>query len=151
VATEQPKPGFEEVFTVTDYYDGPLTGVANFRGHPYFYERIPTKNGYSDQYWLTPVSAETLELAQEDWEIWLRWESAFHVGETTRETHPALPEDRQRHNEIRAVLDETLSTDGQNCIIRTGHFEGLQESNPPRTIVRWSESQRDAQEEPRPK
>jgi uncharacterized protein (DUF2235 family) len=149
VATEQPKPGFEDVFTVADYYDGPLTGVANFMGRPHFYERIRHKNGYSDQYRLTPVSSETLELAREDWEIWLRWESAFHSGKTARETHPALPSDRQRHNEIRAVLDETLSTDDQNCTIRTGHFEGLQDSNPPRTIVRWSESQRDALEESR--
>jgi hypothetical protein len=40
----------------------------------------------------------------EHWDIWLRWESAFHEGRTTLETHPALPEDRARHEELQALL-----------------------------------------------
>ena len=34
------EPGNEIVFTVTDYYDGPLNGIANFQSKPHFYERI---------------------------------------------------------------------------------------------------------------
>jgi hypothetical protein len=39
-----PKQGFEEVFTVTDYYDGPRQGIANYLGSPHFYDCI-----FSDQ------------------------------------------------------------------------------------------------------
>jgi len=34
------EPGEEIVFTVNDYWDGPLKGIANFQGKPHFYERI---------------------------------------------------------------------------------------------------------------
>ena len=34
----QLQPGYKEVFTVTDYYDGPRKGIANFKGLPHFYE-----------------------------------------------------------------------------------------------------------------
>jgi hypothetical protein len=33
---EQPEPDNETVFTVNDYYDGPLNGIANFQGQPSF-------------------------------------------------------------------------------------------------------------------
>jgi hypothetical protein len=36
VSVVQLKPDFEEVFTVTDYYDGPRKGIANVRGKPHF-------------------------------------------------------------------------------------------------------------------
>ncbi len=39
-----PQPGFETVFTVTDYYDGPRQGIANYRGYQHFYDCI-----FSDQ------------------------------------------------------------------------------------------------------
>ena len=69
-SSAQHKPGFEEVFTVTDYYDGPRSGVANFNGKPHFYESIFRDNNYSDIYWLTPVSNEVFLSALEDWAIW---------------------------------------------------------------------------------
>jgi hypothetical protein len=95
----QLKPGFEEVFTVTDYYDGPRQGVANYQGLPHFYDCFFSEHArdYSNLYRLTPVSHEAFQLALEDWAIWERWERAFHAGETNRDTHPALPEDRDRH------------------------------------------------------
>jgi len=30
VQTNDLKPGYEQVFTVTDYYDGPRKGIANY-------------------------------------------------------------------------------------------------------------------------
>ena len=101
------KPGYEEVFTVTDYYDGPRQGVANFKGEPHFYDCIfdEARDHCSNLYQLTPVSPHVFDLAMEDWAIWERWESAFHAGRTTRETPPALPQDRARHEKIRVVLD----------------------------------------------
>jgi hypothetical protein len=38
--TDDLQPGYECVFTVTDYYDGPRKGIANYNGRPHFYECV---------------------------------------------------------------------------------------------------------------
>ena len=87
------QPGYEEVFTVTDYNDGPRKGGANFRGQPHFYDCIfdEAQDEYSDLYRLTPISQRIFELAKEDWAIWKKWESAYSSGKVTFQSHPALP------------------------------------------------------------
>ena len=119
------KQGFEEVFTVMDYYDSPRKGIANFRGQPHFYDCIfsETEDEYSELYRLTPISKHILDLANEDWEIWQRWESAYYAGSTSLESHPCLPQDRKRHDEIRSVLDPVLKTGSENFIVQVGTFE----------------------------
>jgi hypothetical protein len=131
-------PGYEEVFTVTDYYDGPRQGVASFKGEPHFYDCIfdEARSDYSSLYRLTPISSHIFDLAREDWAIWERWESAFPAGSTTRETYPALPEERVRHEEIRAVLDSGLKTDEEACIVQTGLFEVLGSPPLPKGVIR---------------
>jgi hypothetical protein len=61
--------GFEEVFTVTDYYDGPRQGIANFCGQPHFYDCIfsEAKQDFTNLYRLTPVAPDLFRLAMEDW------------------------------------------------------------------------------------
>jgi hypothetical protein len=119
------KLGWERIFTITEYYDGPRQGVANFKGQPHFYDCIfdEGRSNYSDLYRLTPLAPHILDLAREDWAIWERWESAFNAGNTTRETHPALPEDRVRYEEIRVALDPVLRTDNATCVIQAASFE----------------------------
>jgi hypothetical protein len=119
------KPDFELVYTVTEYYDGPRQGVANFMGQPHFYDCVFSEacGDYSDLFRLTPIPSQVLELAREDWAIWERWETAFHEGKVTVASHPALPEERARHEEIDAVLSKVLKTHSDNCIIRAGLFE----------------------------
>ena len=57
--TDKLKPGFEAVFTITDYHDGPRKGIANYHGQPHFYECIfdDAKDDYSELFWLTPLDA----------------------------------------------------------------------------------------------
>ena len=93
----------ERVYTVTDYYDGPRRGIANFCGRPYAYT-CPFdfwKDEYADLYELHAIDDETFALALEDWAIWLRWRRAFDDGLTSLDTHPALPDDHTRHVELR--------------------------------------------------
>jgi hypothetical protein len=47
---EESKLQYERVFIVTDYYDGPRKGIANFSGEPHFYECIfdEAKGDYAD-------------------------------------------------------------------------------------------------------
>ena len=110
-STMCPMRPFETVHTMTDYYDGPRRGIADFDGQPCAYESLfeDMRDGQEDVYVLQAVDEETLKLAIEDWQIWLRWEDAFYAGKVTTQTHPALPEDRARHDAIAAVLPGRLA------------------------------------------
>jgi hypothetical protein len=140
------KPEYERVFTVTDYYDGPRKGVANFLGKPHLYECIfdEAKGNYSDLFRLTPIDAETFQLAMEDWSIWQRWELAFNTGKVDVSTHPALPHEASRHAELERILNKTLVTDPEKASTKIGRFEPLGEQKLPKGAlralqVRWTE------------
>lgn len=114
----------ETVHTVTDYYDGPRGGIADFRGGPHTYESLweHSEDDWSDAFLLHPIDEETFLLAMEDWAIWRRWERAFHHGETDLQTHPALPADRARHDELAAILKPRLQIDRERAIRVRGRF-----------------------------
>jgi hypothetical protein len=102
-------PVFERVYTMTDYDDGPRGGIADFRGAPHLYTSLfDIADDGSEIFELRPVDDETLQLALEDWAIWLRWDEAFHAGRTNHSTHPALPADRTRHDALTALLTPRL-------------------------------------------
>ncbi len=109
---------------MTDYFDGPRGGIADYQGRPHLYESIFDDDAgeYSDIFRLSPIPEDLFELALEDWQIWLRWETAFHNGTTSQDTHPALPADRQRHDELDAILKDRLSIDESNCFTALGEF-----------------------------
>jgi hypothetical protein len=141
----QLKHGYEEIFTVSDYYDSPRAGVANFNGAPHFYECIFSENldGYTDRFRLSPIQCADLELVKEDWAIWERWETAFHAGSVTLETHGALPEDKPRYEELELALKPILRIDEERCITRIGEFDVIEDRGDPDNVtrclkVRWS-------------
>jgi hypothetical protein len=97
----------EIVFTIEDWYDGALAGLANYHGHPHYYKSYwqdITSDDLVTYYWLTPLDAEEFQLVLEQWALWERWVKASEAGTTTDETHPTLPEDRPRHKEISRLL-----------------------------------------------
>jgi len=116
---------FEIVHTVTDYYDGPRAGIADVDGVAHFYqsEWDSERDDYSDTFLLAPIDAETLALALEDWAIWLRWEDAFHRGLADRDSHPALPSDRERHEELKGLLASRLQCDPTTSLRKIGKFQ----------------------------
>jgi hypothetical protein len=114
---------FERVHTMTDFYDGPRGGIADYEGQAHVYQSVVNElEGYTDIFRLSPVSQDLFLLALEDWRIWLRWEAAFHQRETSSDTHPALPEDQKRHEILDAILEGQLVVDESNCIIAHGEF-----------------------------
>lgn len=140
------KPGYEAVFTVMDYYDGPRRGIANYQGKPHFYESIfdEAKDDYSDLFRLTPLETKTFELAMEAWAIWKRWEMAYHTGKTTLATHPSLPEDAQRSRELEGLLEKVLVTDSRKSLTLVGRFEACGSDALPKGVLRplqvkWTE------------
>lgn len=131
-------PGYEIVFTVTDYYDGPVRGIANYQGRPHFFESTfdESKEEYSDLYQLTPLEERTFLMAMEDWEIWRRRESALHAGKADVSSHPALPEDRARHEELAKTLDQELVTNPRRTRQQLGKFEVLGRPDLHKGVVR---------------
>lgn len=137
---------FERVYTVHDYWDGPRSGFADFQGVPHAYVSIfrDDLDDYDPEYRLWPVATDVLALALEDWEIWERWQDAFHAGETTISTHPALPADTARHREIRPVIDKALEVPAEGYRLATADFGALpgQEDLPVGRLraleVRWT-------------
>ena len=115
---------FETVYTLTDWYDGPRRGVAAFHGQPHVFESRWSDIGReeADTFLLMPISAETLELALEDWAIWIRWQTAFREGRTSQRTHPSLPEDAARHAELKDELRRRLAVDEARAVCATATF-----------------------------
>jgi hypothetical protein len=138
MSPETLKPKFELVHTIMDYYDGPRSGIADYEGSPHFYYCIfdEHKDDYTDVFSLTPIDPETFKLAMEDWEIWRRWEIAFHSGKTDLSTHPCLPQDYKRHHEIKLILDRKLVTAPKIAITRVGKFEAIGRAKLPRGMLR---------------
>jgi hypothetical protein len=64
---------WERVYTVSDFWDCPRSGVANYKGKPHFYEAefSVVEDDYTGRYWLARIEPNLLLLVLEDWEIWL--------------------------------------------------------------------------------
>ena len=147
MATADLKAGYERVHTVVDYYDGPRKGVADFQGQPHLYECVfdESKGNYSESFLLTPLDAECFRFALEDWAIWQRWELAYYTGKADLSTHPALPHESERHQELQRILERALVADPTKAVTRIGHFEALGGEPLPKGVLRplqvkWTES-----------
>ena len=115
---------YEHVYSVTDYYDGPRGGVADFGGQPHAYLSLwdDSEEQWDSTFVLRRIDEETLELVKEEWARWLRWRKAFDEERTSISTHPALPEERERHEEIAPILRERLAVDKSSTLRAVGHF-----------------------------
>jgi hypothetical protein len=98
---------------VNDYYDGPRLGIADVNGVPHIYEAEfdHSSEKYGDTYFVSPVDESLLALVLEDWQIFLRWSSALKRGEVSVKSHPALPEDRERHETLKIDIGDRLKVD----------------------------------------
>jgi hypothetical protein len=114
----------ETVYTVTDFYDGPRGGIADYHGKPHVFSSVwnAAKDDWDDEFLLQPVDDETFRMAMEDWGIWTRWGRAFFSGQTTRATHPALPNERKRHDELAAILTIRLHIEVDRALRARGKF-----------------------------
>lgn len=120
---------YEIVHTMTDYWDGPRGGVADFNGLPHVYqsEFDETEDDWLSTFLLMPIDLATFQLAIEDWAIWRRYETAFCKGEATSASHPALPEESQRHHELALLLEKRLAIDPSRSIRAKGAFRARED------------------------
>jgi hypothetical protein len=114
----------DRVYTVEDFWDGPREGFATFRGRAYHFRCIfdEAADDWSDRFHLTPVSEEALAAAREAWQIWLRWEEAFVARKTTEATHPALPPDRTRYEQLKKISDASVDANLNLSFVARGDF-----------------------------
>jgi hypothetical protein len=116
---------WERVHTVNNYYDGPRLGAADLGGRPHLYESIfdEAADEYSDLFWVMPIDESRFSLVMEAWAIWLRWQAAFRSGNASSDTHPALPEDRQRRDELKEAIGP-LECDPATSQLKSARFRG---------------------------
>lgn len=120
----------ENVYTVFDYLDEPVEGIANFQGEPYYYQVEFDDNGdCTDIYSLTPITQLALELELEKDRIFHRWRVKFDAGETTRETHPALSNDRSRFDNINKLLKGEIGKAEANFFRAQATFSRGEDTN----------------------
>lgn len=115
---------WQKVHTVNEFYDGEIFGVADYQGRPHVYEKQwnDVSQEYGPLFRLSEIEPELLSLVLEDWEIWLRWEAAFHEGRETLETHPARPSERERHEALKAEIGGRLEAKRGGPILTAGTF-----------------------------
>ena len=123
--------GYERVHTMTDYYDGPRQGIADFEGAPHLYVSEWDDGADLDAttFKLSSVEPRVLALALEAWCIWRRWETALHQRRTNPKTHPALPEERSRSDELDQILERELKINERNYVRVQGDFKPLEDPN----------------------
>ena len=114
---------FEVVYTY-DWHDGPRQGVADLQGTPHVFQSEWRDCGDTDidTFLLIPIDPDIFALVLEDWAIWRRWETAFYQGAATQETHPALPEDRSRYEELERLLEGRPIVDPVRAVRKTADF-----------------------------
>jgi hypothetical protein len=133
----------EHVYTVRDWYDGPRTGLADFRGAPHHYRSLyldtDVWNPDEDRFELVPVAHDILASAMEEDAIFQRWDAARQTGEVSdaaeiSETEfGALPAEPARYADLQAVLAPFQAPGQPHGFVVRGEFAlGCKE-------VRWSD------------
>jgi hypothetical protein len=135
------------VHSVCEYYDGPRSGFADYRGqlHHFTSEGLDVTEECEDFFVLTPIDTEILPLVLESEQIWRDWEAAFHRGEAPESTHPGLPGQNARFAELDAILKNKVA--GSSLVTErvraTFRAQPGQDGLPPGIIrkleVEWSE------------
>jgi len=129
---------FERVYTIIEVHDGPRAGIAELDGRPHTYSAVfdDVADEYSDWFELRPVDDETLRMVLESWALWRRWQNAWKAGHVTLDTHPALPEDRGRQDELAPMLKERLAALPGPPVRARATFR-TDPVDPERVEVRW--------------
>jgi hypothetical protein len=102
---------WERIYTENEHYDGPVFGIADYRGAPHVYDREwhPSRSQYGPRCRLSPIDPDLLAIVFEDWEIWRRWDAARREGRLSVEIEErVLPEDWARHEAISIPVGDRL-------------------------------------------
>ena len=115
---------FELVYTVDNFYDGPRSGIADYRGKPHRYDCQfdEDSDDWTDTFVLTPIARDTFELALEKWAIWRKWETAYHEGRVPHSSHPGHGGQDRRYDELSEILKRRLTEKSAEAVRAKGCF-----------------------------
>lgn len=73
----------EKVITISNWWDGPLDGLAHYNGVVCIYERIfdKAKDDWSDEYYLTPINSALQNEILNEWNEWCEAVSSHALDE----------------------------------------------------------------------
>ncbi|MEO3948050.1 hypothetical protein [Gorillibacterium sp. CAU 1737] len=99
---EQAAEDLQTVHFITDWWDGPKSGFADFAGGIHSFERIfdEGKEEWSSLYRVRPVSDEEYSLQVEAYHLFLEWKKDEHQSRP----HPLLDPENRRFHEIEQAL-----------------------------------------------
>lgn len=126
---------FERVYTISQWYDGPRTGAADFRGAPHHFRSLyldtPDWDPHEDRFELTPLTATALEWIVQADALYQRWDTARRRGalppaareDALPEDAPLVfPEDRERYETLERQLAAYLTANRERAFVVHGAF-----------------------------
>ena len=124
--------GLEKVFTISDWYDGPRAGAAEYEGKPYWYRSVYLDseewNPDEDRFELTPLTPEVLAWELEQTEMFNRWDAARKDGTVIwnedESTFGAFPDELPRYRELSTNIDAYLSRTVPELLVRGTFISG---------------------------
>jgi hypothetical protein len=122
------RPRAEIVYLVKDYYDGPESGFADFRGQPHRFDVIEERMARDRQirrFRLYPVEEGLLRLALEQQRLWSRWNASYRKGELPDELpYPerVLPDDLEEYRALEARMREWMAKLPEAVVSADGRF-----------------------------
>jgi hypothetical protein len=115
---------YEKVHTVNDYWDGPIEGVADFRGKPHKFKLLFDENedDYSTDYELQKISTKEFDLILQSWSLWIKWNDKKNKTKEEFDSHPILPSDKEECEKIDAQLKKLAESNDSNKFKIKGFF-----------------------------
>ncbi len=119
----------DKLHTIDSWYDGPLDGIADYRGSPHYYQSTDLDPGGQGRevplFHLVPVSHALLAKALEMQEMYERWRKAHDAG--TAPADPGeplvLPGDRARYQQLAQQVQDELAANVAEPLLVRGEFE----------------------------
>ena len=119
----------DKLHTIDTWYDGPVDGIADYRGSPHYYQATylapSSQCREAPLFHLVPVSQALLARALEMQEMYERWRKAHDAG--TAPDGPddplILPGDLARHQQLAQQVQEELSANVAEPLLVRGEFE----------------------------
>jgi len=101
---------FEPVLMVWDYYDGPRTGISEYKGVPHYFCCLWDKqtSNYSEKFELMEIEHLFLKAAKTNWKTFREWELKFHSGQVQHESHPGHRGNNPEYDRIEDELTEKI-------------------------------------------
>lgn len=131
-----PEPAWEVVAHIWSFYDVAQEGLAHFEGKPHVFFGVeenyrpdpedPDEFIRETVYALHPASEALVASLREKNDIFERWHRAWSASQGQRADHPALPEDRERYEALKADIDPQLEALRKTKATRyqVGNFAG---------------------------